>query len=50
MPYKMEKIRGQPFYRVVNPVTHEIKAKHSPIEKAKAQIKLLTRLEKSIRR
>lgn len=41
----MEKIRGEPFYRVVNPVTHEIKAKHSTLEKAKSQIKLLTYID-----
>lgn len=41
MPYKIEKIRGQPFYRVLNADTHEIKAKHSTIEKAKSQVRLL---------
>ena len=45
MPYKMEKIRGQPFYRVINLDKHEIKAKHTTLEKAKSQIKLLNYID-----
>ena len=45
MPYLIHKLRGVALFKVYNPVTKEVKAKASPIEKAKKQVRLLNAIE-----
>lgn len=46
MPYSIRKVRNKNCYRVKNKETGEIKTKCSTLNKAKAQVRLLERLDK----
>ena len=41
MPYLIKKIKNKNLYKVINKETGDIKSKHTTLENAKKQIKLL---------
>jgi hypothetical protein len=46
MPYKIRKLRNKDLYQVKNIKTNEIHSKHSTLNDAKNQVRLLNRIEK----
>lgn len=46
MPFKIRKLRNKDLYQVKNSKTKQIHSKHSTLEDAKKQVRLLYKLEK----
>lgn len=46
MPFKVRKLRNKDLYQVKNTKTGEVHSKHSTLENAKKQVRLLYMLEK----
>lgn len=46
MPFKVRKLRNKDLYQVKNTKTGEVHSKHSTLENAKKQVRLLYTLEK----
>lgn len=49
MPYIIRKIRNQNQYKVYNPITMMVHSKHTTLEKAKAQVRLLESIHNKTR-
>jgi len=46
MPYNIRKLPNQPFYRVTNSNTGEVRAKRTTKKKAESQVRLLMSIDK----
>lgn len=46
MPFKVRKLRNKDLYQIKNTKTDEVHSKHSTLENAKKQVRLLYMLEK----
>ena len=45
MPYQIKKIKNKNLYKVINTDTKQIKSKHTTLENAKNQIRLLNAIK-----